>query len=49
MSKREVKIATVEMAISTLLNAEAEDTTEHGKQKLAEFLELPFRPPVSSW
>lgn len=46
MSKREVKMATVDMAISTLLKIRIEDTEEHKEKesaKLTEFLKSPFR------
>jgi hypothetical protein len=46
MSRREVKIAAVEMAISTLLKIRIEDTQERkelGSAQLAEFLKSPFR------
>jgi hypothetical protein len=42
MSKREVKISTVEMAISRLRDAESKDTNEQDKKKLAEFFNAPF-------
>ena len=46
MSKREVKIAAVEMAISALLAVDAVDKEERKEldsAKLAEFLKSPFR------
>ena len=46
MSKREVKMATVDMAKSTLLKIRIEDTEEHKEKesaKLTEFLKSPFR------
>ncbi len=46
MSKREVKISTVEMAISRLRNAESKDTNEQDKKKLAEFFNSPFAEEV---
>jgi hypothetical protein len=45
MSKREVKIAAVEMAISALLTVEPVDKEgrkEQGNAKLKEFLQSPF-------
>ena len=46
MSKREVKISIVEMAISKLRNAESKDTNEQDKKKLAEFFNSPFAEEV---
>ena len=43
MSKREVKISIVEMAISRLRNAESKDTNEQDKKKLAEFSTPPLQ------
>ena len=46
MSKREVKIFAVEIAISTLLKIRIEDTQERKEREsaqLAEFLDSPFR------
>ncbi len=45
MSRRKVKVSTVEIAIGTLLDAETEDVKEQkerDKEKLAKFLERPF-------
>jgi hypothetical protein len=45
MSKREVKITTVEMAISALMAVEVADTNERKERdsaKLVEFLKSPF-------
>ena len=45
MFKREVKISTFDMTISTLLDARIEDTGEQKEQdseKLAKFLKSPF-------
>ena len=46
ISKREVKISIVEMAISRLRNAESKDTNEQDKKKLAEFFNSPFAEEV---
>ena len=46
MSKREVEISTVEMAINSLRNAESKDTNEQDKKKLAEFFNSPFAEEV---
>ena len=46
MSKREIKISIVEMAISKLRNAESKDTNEQDKKKLAEFFNSPFAEEV---
>ena len=46
MSKREVKISIVEMAISRLRNAASKDTNEQDKNKLAEFFNAPFAEEV---
>ena len=46
MSKREVKISTVEVAISRLRNADSKNTNEQDKKKSADFLNSPFRDEV---
>ena len=49
MSKREVKISAVEMAISALLAtgvADTEERKERDSAKLSEFLNSPFRDEV---
>ena len=46
ISKREVKISIVEMAISRLRNAESKDTNEQDKKKSAEFFNCPFAEEV---
>jgi hypothetical protein len=49
MSKREVKISAVEMAISSLLAtgvADTEERKERDSAKLSEFLNSPFRDEV---
>ena len=46
MSKRDVKISTVEMAIRRLRNSDSKDTNEQDKKKLADFLNSPFRDEV---
>ena len=46
MSKREVKISTVEVAIRRLRNADSKNTNEQDKKKSADFLNLPFRDEV---
>ena len=46
ISKREVKISTVEMAISRLCNAESKGKNEQDKKKLAEFFNSPFAEEV---
>ena len=46
ISKHEVKISIIEIAISRLRNAESKDTNEQDNKKLAEFFESPFAEEV---